>query len=216
MLRRRAAGSVDERGVLLDHVLRTVDDERQEIAHRLHDGPQQLMTAIRLVADGARHALEQGDTAGAREGLARLEQLAAEAADELRRMSAALHPVVMEQRGLRQALAALAETLEEEHELRATFTTSGDWPDAEPARDTAIYQIARESAMDAARCGAAAISIDLTAVPGRVRLRVDSHNCLDQSQGTLLLLRERASRIGGALEVRGGDPVVVELTAPVR
>ena len=48
------------RDVLLDHVLLTIDGERQEIASRLHDGPQQLMTAIRLLADGAQHALETG------------------------------------------------------------------------------------------------------------------------------------------------------------
>ena len=37
------------RDVLLDHVLLTIDGERQEIASRLHDGPQQLMTAIRAL-----------------------------------------------------------------------------------------------------------------------------------------------------------------------
>jgi signal transduction histidine kinase len=215
MLRRRA-GSVDERGVLLEHVLRTVDEERQGLAHRLHDGPQQLMTAIRLVADGARHALEQGDSAQAREGLARLEQLAAEAADELRRMSAGLHPVVMEQRGLLQALAALAETLEEEHELRASFSVNGSWPSGDADRDSVIYQVAREAALDSARGGAAAITIELSAQPGVVRLRVEAHGCLDHGRGTVLLLHQRASRIAAELEVRGGDTVVVELTAPVR
>jgi signal transduction histidine kinase len=214
MLRRRAARSGDQGGALLDHVLDTIDGERQQIAHRLHDGPQQLMTAIRLVADGARHALEQGDSDQARQGLERLEQMAAEAADELRRMSAALHPVVMEQRGLRQALAALTETLEEEHELRATFTDNGTWPAADPARDRAVYQIARESALAAARGGAASISILLAAQPGSLRLTVRSHGRIDPGQGTLLLLAERARRIDAALVVRAGDPLVIELTAP--
>src|SRR4029078_11887612 len=70
------------RDVLLDHVLHTIDGERQEIASRLHDGPQQRMTAIRLLADGAQHALETGQTEQAGRTLERLQQLTMEAADE--------------------------------------------------------------------------------------------------------------------------------------
>ena len=76
--------SDDDHGALLDHMLRTVEDERSLIAHRLHNGPQQVLTAIRLLADGIRHALENDETLRALEGLERLEQLAIEAGDELR------------------------------------------------------------------------------------------------------------------------------------
>jgi signal transduction histidine kinase len=213
---RRRTGEANDRGVLLDHVLRTADAERQDLAHRLHDGPQQVMTAIRLVADGARHALEQGDVEGARAGLARLEQLAAEAADDLRRMSGGLHPVVMEQRGLLQALSSLVETLEAEHHVRASLGVDGTWPAGDPDRDTAIYQVARESCLEAARAGARSIEIALSASPGTVALEVRAHGCAGHERGTELLLRERAARIGGRLEVREGEPVGVRLTAPAR
>src|SRR3954463_9957127 len=99
------------RDALLDHVLLTIEGERQEIASRLHDGPQQLMTAIRLLADGAQHALETGQTEQAGRTLKRLQQLAMEAAEELRRLSGSLHPVALEQSGLVQALPGLTQTL---------------------------------------------------------------------------------------------------------
>jgi pfkB family carbohydrate kinase/histidine kinase len=67
-------------------------DERRALAEQLHDGPQQILTALRLVADGTRHALDQGDVERARLGLTRLEELAAEGATELRRLCEQLDP----------------------------------------------------------------------------------------------------------------------------
>ena len=115
-------------------MLRTVEDERSQIAHRLHDGPQQVLTAIRLLADGIRHALENDETQRALEGLERLEQLAMEAGDELRQMTARLYPVVMEQLGLLQALGSLGETIEEEY---GTLAVSSCRPAGRPATSTA-------------------------------------------------------------------------------
>jgi signal transduction histidine kinase len=210
----RDPGPPDERGVLLDHVLRTADAERQDLAHRLHDGPQQLMTAIRLVADGARHALEQGDLDQARAGLARLEQLAVEAADELRSLSAGLHPVVMEQRGLRQALSSLVETIEEEHGVRASLTLEGSWPTDDVDRDTAIYQVAWEASHGAARAGAEAVEITLAVLGDGVSLHVRAPGFAGHDRGTELLLQERAARIGATLDVPDGELVELRLTAP--
>jgi len=86
-------------------------DERRALADRLHDGPQQILTALRLVADGTRHALEQGDLERALLGLRRLEELAAQGAGELRRMCEDLDP------GRRQAgerVAVLGPAAEDE------------------------------------------------------------------------------------------------------
>ena len=126
------------RDVLLDHVLHTIDGERQEIASRLHDGPQQLMTAIRLLADGAQHALETGQTEQAGRTLERLQQLTMEAADELRRLSGSLHPVALEQSGLVQALAALTETLQDEHGVAAQLTSPAERSSREIAFRTSL------------------------------------------------------------------------------
>jgi signal transduction histidine kinase len=212
MIRRRRQ-PVDDRGTLLEHMLKTVEDERALIAHRLHDGPQQLLTAIRLLADGVRHAMEEGETAHAREGLDRLEQAAVEAGDELRQMTARLYPVVMEQLGLLQALGSLAETVEEEHEVRATAELPASWPAADDARDTAIYQVAREAALHAARSGATPITIRLTGGDPLV-LRVVTPGCPPPGDAIRLLLHERAARIGGQIAISpGGEEVALTVPA---
>jgi signal transduction histidine kinase len=42
-------------------MLRTLDDERAALALRLHDGPQQTMTAVRLMCDVIADAIRTGD-----------------------------------------------------------------------------------------------------------------------------------------------------------
>ena len=77
--------------------------------------------------------------------LDRLEHVASAAADDLRRTVARLHPVVMEQQGLIQALGSLAETVQEEYGVDATFAKPSSAWNADNDRDTAIFQIAREA-----------------------------------------------------------------------
>jgi signal transduction histidine kinase len=215
MSRFRPARKPDaDESALVGHVLDTVDGERQELAHRLHDGPQQVLTAIRLLANGVSQALDVGDEQRARDGLARLEQLAGEAADELRRLSGGLHPVVLEQRGLVQALGSLAETLEDEYGLTTRFEPERGWQPGDGARDAGIYLAARECSLDAAQRGADSIAIELAAAGGGVRLSLRSSGCGPPSATVARLLRERAGRIGGSLEVSGDDLVTVVLIAP--
>ena len=204
---------VDDRGVLLDHMLRTVEDERSLIAHRLHDGPQQVLTAIRLLSDGIRHALDEGEIQRAREGLERLEELAIEASEELRRMTGRLYPVVMEQRGLLQALGSLAETIEEEYGVSSFVELPAAWPLGDDERDTALYHVAREAALHAARANATPISIQLSADGAVIGLRVAAPGCPPYEDAVVLLLRERATRIGGRVEIVDGASAEVVLTA---
>jgi signal transduction histidine kinase len=56
----------------------------ERLAEWLHDGPQQSVTAIRLLTDAARTALDAGETDTARRALDRIATTADEAADSLR------------------------------------------------------------------------------------------------------------------------------------
>jgi two-component system, NarL family, sensor histidine kinase UhpB len=212
-----------EQGELFDHMLRTIDGERAALAVRLHDGPQQTMTAVRLMCDVIADAVRTGDVARATEVLDRLEHVASAAADDLRRTVARLHPVVMEQQGLIQALGSLAETVQEEYGVNANFTRPSSAWDAENERDTAIFQIAREAAINAARHGRPPVTISLERENGRILLAVeDTGGTLSTATGDgigigLRMMRERATQIGAAitLDARPGrwSAVRVELPA---
>jgi signal transduction histidine kinase len=209
-----------EQGELFDHMLRSIDDERAALAHRLHDGPQQTMTAVRLMGGVIADAVRSGDGDRATEVLARLEQLASDAADDLRRTVAGLHPVVMEQRGLVQALGSLAETVHEEYGIDARFTRPSSPWNADDNRDTALFQIAREAAINAARHGRPPVTIRLEHEDGRILLVVDdAGGTLPTATGTgigLRMMRERAARIGAAitLDSRPGRWSTVRLEMP--
>jgi signal transduction histidine kinase len=215
---RRAAR---EQGALFDHMLQAIDSERQTLSHHLHDGPQQSLTAVRLMCDAALEAVNRGDSARAREVLERLERLAIDAADELRRTVGRLHPVVMEQLGLLQALGSLAETVHEEYGVATAFERPPAAWEAQSDRDTAIFQIAREAAVNAARHGRPPVTIALTRSARDICLSVEDHggalgSAAEDGVG-IRMMRERASRIGARLdlETQPGVTTRVNLRVPV-
>src|SRR4249919_603263 len=219
----RGRGGPREQGELFDHMLDAIDAERETLAHCLHDGPQQTLTAVRLMCDVVRDAVSKGDVHHAEEVLGRLERLAADAADDLRRTVARLHPVVMQQQGLLQALGSLAETVHEEYGVPTSFDRPrGGW-EAEEDRDTAIFQIAREAAVNAARHGRPPVLISLRRSPMDIHLSVEdrggelSVNGHAPREGVgIRMMHERAARIGAelTLESAPGTRTIVSLHVP--
>jgi signal transduction histidine kinase len=204
---------------LLDSMLLVLDRERETVAHDLHDGPQQLLAAIRLMADAVAHAVREGDRDRAVEALVRMEEHAAEASEELRQTTRRLHPVVLEQRGLLPALQALQEMVEEQYGVAVRLQQpEGEWrSDAE--RDAALYGLARDAAVGAAEAGARSVRIALHGDGGGgAELVVESDTALSalpQADLRTELMRARAARIGGTLETaRTADGERVVVRAP--
>ncbi len=168
---------------LFDSMLRMLDDQREQVAHELHDGPQQLLAAIRLMADAVAHAVREGDEQRASEALRRLEEHAGEASDELRETTRQLHPVVLEQRGLLPALEALQEMVQDQYGAAVRLQRpEGEWH-ADATRDAALYGLARDAAVGAAAAGARSIRISLQGDGGGVELTVESDSTLSRLPG---------------------------------
>ena len=171
------------------------------------------MAAIRLMVDAAHHAIEDGDSERAGETLGKLQEYAGGVARDLRRTTDRLFPVVMEQRGLVPALGALAEMTTEEYGTPVLFSQrASDWPSS-ATRDTALYQIAREATVGAARSGASMVRIVLDRAGDSALLRVESENGLpmvEMQHGQLRveLLAERAQRAGGHALIEGANVTV--------
>jgi signal transduction histidine kinase len=218
-----------ERGLVLDDVTRAVERERARMAAELHDGPVQRLTALAMNAHVGARKMRAGDPDDA---LAALEEVADGLGDEvgdLRALMSQLHPPVLAERGLLDALRDHAETFAAEHRIRTVVEGSLDHrlpADSEPG----LYRIAQEALTNAGRHSRASrIDVDVASLPDRVRVSIrDDGVGFDPSAPTthnggrhfgLLAMRERAQILHGTLVIRSspgqGTTVTVEIPARV-
>ena len=141
--------------------------------------------------------------------MARLGQHADAASEELRRITGRLFSVALEQRGLPPALEALCSSIEEDFGVPAIFRRgAGEWQPS-PGRDAALYSLAREAAVGAARAGAHAIEVVLAEEGGELTLTIEASHArlsdLPYADTRTELMRTRASIAGASLELSGGE-----------
>ncbi|HEY0783557.1 MAG TPA: PAS domain-containing sensor histidine kinase [Thermoanaerobaculia bacterium] len=157
----------------VDQVIRAQEEERRRIARELHDQTGQSVAAlvVRLVA-----LLDSVDDARVRGALSELLVLAANAADEVRRMARGLRPAALDERGLRTAIEAQAVDFERSHGIKVDLHIAGvdDSDRLSGDLEIAIYRIVQETLTNIARhSGASAVSILMERRDGRLRLIVE-------------------------------------------
>jgi signal transduction histidine kinase len=202
----------------------TLSGERARIAHDLHDAVSQKLFSLRLTARAAAKLVDR-DPARAREELAEVARLAAEAADELRAVVVELRPAALEEDGLVATLASQAQVLDRAHSARVAFTATG--VRALPAaQEAAVLRVAQEALHNALRhAGAGSVTVTLTGTPPRgakLTVRDDGRGFDPESVRRagrhlgLVSMRDRAAAVGGrlSLESAPGRGTLVELEVP--
>ncbi len=202
-----------------------VEEERRMIARELHDEFGQSVTAIRSMALSVAQRTEAGDPASA--------QAARLIADESSRLYDAMHgliprltPVVLDQLGLPDALADLAQRTRAAHPgvVIDVEVAPGDEPLTADAA-LAIYRAAQEGMTNALRHGRARhLRLTVRGDAERVRLTLvdDGHGLGADWQGRpghhgLRWLHERAVALAGRFDVapaEGGRGVRLTLELP--
>jgi signal transduction histidine kinase len=202
----------------------TLVEERTRLARELHDAVAQKLFSLRLTA-GAAAALVSRDPERAREELARVQQLSADALGELRSAIFQLRPAELSDDGLADTLAKHVEVLRRIHGVRIDWSVS-DWAAAlPPEREDALFRVAQEALQNALRhSGADRVAVSLRAVNGSAVLEVsDAGTGFDvaaarQSSRRLGLssMRARAREAGGRLTVTStpGVGTTVRLEVP--
>jgi signal transduction histidine kinase len=179
--------------------------ELRRIERDLHDGAQARMVAVGMTLSTI-EALMETDPGAARQLLGRTRESAATALRELRELVRGIHPPVLAERGLGDAVRALA------LDSALPVTVTVDLPGHPPAPlESAAYFAVAEALTNAARhAQATAVTVVLSHADGRLRLVIedDGTGGADPSRGSGLRgIERRLGMFDGTVTVtspRGG------------
>lgn len=181
-------------------------EERQRLARELHDSVSQALYGISLGAETAREVLEE-DPEEAAEPLDYVLALSEAGIAEMRALIFELRPESLEEEGLCVALEKQAEAVRSRHKLR-TKVTLCDEPDAALEVKEALYRISQEALNNTVKhAHASEVRVGMECESGEIALEVSDDGIGFDPEGDfrghlgLRSMRERASKLGGSLEV---------------
>ncbi|MEW1679734.1 sensor domain-containing protein [Streptomyces sp. NPDC093594] len=188
--------------------------ELRRIERDLHDGAQARLVAVGMDL-GTVEALIEKDPGQARELLARTRQSSAEALTELRDLVRGIHPPVLAERGLGDAVRALALRLPVATEVDVTLPGRAD----APVESAAYFAVSEVLANAVKHSGADRIWVDLHHADGHLRVTVT-----DNGRGGAVIgggsglagVERRLGTFDGVLAVSSpaGGPTLVTMEIP--
>ncbi|RSS75505.1 sensor histidine kinase [Streptomyces sp. WAC06614] len=214
------AGLAHGRASMLATTLSIMERDRRVLAESLHDGPLQSVLAARLDVDEAAEAAPH-------EALARADEALRDAARQLRSSVTELHPSVLDQAGLKQALQGLAQRAGE----RGKFSTEvvGNARSAGSDADRLLYSCAQEFLTNAVKYAQArhvVVRFDTYGDEAQLSVTDDGiglptsvlQDRLAQGHIGIASQHLRLQEVGGTLSVRPHTPTgtVVEVHLPLR
>jgi signal transduction histidine kinase len=177
-------------------ILAARDEERRRLERRLHDGAEARLGKL---AATLRRGQRSASGERTRDQIAHTQDQLLQTLEELRRLAHGLHPRVLSEHGLADALAALAKDLS----LPVDIKITGDQLPQRVA--VAAYFVCAEALANVAKHAAAAhVAVAVTASGGRVRVEIadDGVGGADPAHGSGLWgLADRVVTFGGTLQV---------------
>lgn len=200
------------------------EEEQRRIGRELHDGPLQTLVLLWRKLDAIDAAGGDGRAPMVREA----RDLAEATADELRRISRALRPSVLDDLGVAAALKSEATALARRCGISVRFVQSGPVVRLPAEIELTLLRIAQEALHNVERHAAAGkVVVKLAWEDERVRLTVRDDgrgleslpsvsDLLDAGNLGIAGMQERARLVGGdfAMHVRSGEGTIVEVAVP--
>jgi signal transduction histidine kinase len=215
----------------LGAVTQATEIERARLARELHDGPVQDLIVLGQRAEMAQRLLERNEAQRASALLGELRRTEEDTVRQLRRLIGALRPIYLEDLGFVPALKMLVRQADERTSAQVRLEGAPEVGRLPPEVELAAYRIAQEALNNAAQHASARyISVHaarqggtlvLTVTDDGVGFSVPAQPDLFTRQGHygLLGIRERASQLGGTLQIDStpgqGTRLTVRLPAQV-
>ncbi len=216
----RLAELSEQRSELAQKLISTQESTLRHISRELHDEFGQVLTAIGSMLRRAGNHLPEGSPP--REELKEVQEIAQSTLNNIRTLSQALHPVLLEEAGLESTLDWYIPTVERQSGITLHYEKKGQTFPVETGAGVHIYRVLQEALNNVSRhSGAREAWIRLRFSPDSLELEVEDHGkgfvAEKMQRGIgLVAMRERAELIGGALAIspRAQGGTLVRLDIP--
>lgn len=202
---RKLAALSEQRSDLAQKLISTQEATLRHISRELHDEFGQVLTAIGSLLGRAGNHLPEGSKV--REEVQEVREIAQTTLDNIRSLSQALHPVLLEEAGLVSTLDWYIPTVERQTGLTMHYEKSGTAFPLDGGASVHVYRVLQEALNNVSRhSGAKEAWVRLGFLPDALELEVEDHGkgILPEKNGRgigLVAMRERAELIGGTLEL---------------
>ncbi len=211
----RLAELSEQRSDLAQKLISTQESTLRHISRELHDEFGQVLTAIgSMLGRAGKHAPEGSPL---RQDLKEVQEIAQSTLNNIRTLSQALHPVLLEEAGLESTLDWYIPTVGRQTGLALHYEKTGQAFPVEMSAGVHIYRVLQEALNNVSRhSGASDAWIRLKFSSDALELEVEDHGkgfVADKMQRGigLVAMRERAELIGGTLAIsprpQGGTKV---------
>jgi two-component system nitrate/nitrite sensor histidine kinase NarX len=209
-----------------ENIRATLVNERQMLASEVHDSLAQTLAYMKMRLAFLNEAIRAGDDPLAQKYLADVEQGMDSAYSRLRELLTHFRDR-MDPRGLVPALRDLVEGFGAQTGIHAEFHNRAPEPELTPEQELHVYHVVQEALTNAskhARARNVSVDMDLFANEYVVAVRDDGTGIAAAGdsrfgmQFGLSIMRERAQRLGGDVEITGsvGEGTQVVLKFPAR
>jgi signal transduction histidine kinase len=211
----RLAELSEQRSDLAQKLISTQESTLRHISRELHDEFGQVLTAIGSML--RRAATQAGEGTPLHGDLKEVQEIAQSTLNNIRTLSQALHPVLLEEAGLESTLDWYIPTVRRQAGIELHYEKSGKPFPVEPSAGVHIYRVLQEALNNVSRhSGARDAWVRLKYSRDSLELEVEDHGTgFDGERNRrgigLVAMRERAQLIGGTLAVtsrpQGGTQV---------
>jgi PAS domain S-box-containing protein len=216
----------DQLRELSNRLLKTQDDERRRIARELHDSAGQLITVLGMnIAGIAKHGEQNPSLAEIVEDTQNLVQ---QLSREIRTTSYLLHPPLLDENGLSQAIHWYMQGLTERTDLEIELNIPENFGRLPADLELTIFRIVQEGLTNIHRhSGSKTATIRLSRNANSVLLKIEDHGkgispeklVAIRAQRTgvgITGMRERVRHLKGAMDIQSnGTGATISVTFPI-
>ncbi len=194
-----------QRSGLARRLITMQEEVLRSISRELHDEFGQLLTAMGAMLARAQ---KSGAAEGLQEDLREIRGVAQEALDKTRSLSLALHPSILDEGGLEQAIDWYVPIFEKQTGIRVRYEKTGRSPEIADRTAIHVYRVLQEALNNVAKhAGASEASVRVHFSKDRLRLEVEDRGSGMPGEGAarvrrgigLVAMRERADLLRGKI-----------------